>query len=526
MKNSFFLVIPPQHKDPARAKAFGGEALQQWINELPTANPGLATRLLHDLIDEFIALEIDATARLDALEMLRPSYLIIEDYLRARLIQSAFPKNDNELKIFNVLISLEKQFTIGYWIAAREVTKRAVSWFQGKTIALALQRVMHGLAQIIVSHYQLNLPVPGWIWIDLHSLYQLSVKLKRDATKVNDETTVAGSVAPGDVYRQILLLSLANPHGLMQKEVRQVYRFAEKICALLRFDPHPIKEQIRQCAIPTDEDKPPFWLEPSEETGDGELLYCDLTKLLKTLRQKEKYASDSEARFSSMHLLKSVGDKLPIELFDYLVQRWEGQKLQGAPYFTDRLSRYFAIGLNAAYDFQSALQSSQMDLEYLAETASERALSCQFERHGVLSIGSLISFRKADQPEHKRTLGMVCKIAMNKPDGKVEFEINVLTPQFFAVEYGPVQPDKDSVTQKALIYGIKDQEGEKSLLILESFMVKNGDMLRLYMNGEDFPIIVNDRKNVGLGYWQFECRRIAELPKSTTPETKKGYDFI
>jgi phage major head subunit gpT-like protein len=44
------------------------------------------------------------------------------------------------------------------------------------------------------------------------------------------------------------------------------------------------------------------------------------------------------------------------------------------------------------------------------------------------------------------------------------------------------------------------------------------------MNNENYPIALKDRKNIGLGYWQFECMRVAENRKPA--HTKKGYDFI
>jgi hypothetical protein len=49
--------------------------------------------------------------------------------------------------------------------------------------------------------------------------------------------------------------------------------------------------------------------------------------------------------------------------------------------------------------------------------------------------------------------------------------------------------------------------------------------MRMFMGPESFPIILMGRKNIGLGYWQFECRRIMEAPEQQ-PINKKGYDFI
>jgi cyclic-di-GMP-binding protein len=137
VKNSFFLVIPTQQNNPLRLKEFSIKALQQWITELPTANPGLATRLLYDFIKDCNAIEMDSQMRLDALELVRPSALVIEDYLRSRLIKTGFPKEENDKKILDVLVSIEKEFTIGYWIVLKELTRRNVSWFQGKKCSIS-----------------------------------------------------------------------------------------------------------------------------------------------------------------------------------------------------------------------------------------------------------------------------------------------------------------------------------------------------------------------------------------------------
>ena len=69
VKNSFFLVIPTQQKNSQRLIEFESKALQNWIAELPTANPGLATRLLHDLLIDFNTIEMTTQMRLDALEL-------------------------------------------------------------------------------------------------------------------------------------------------------------------------------------------------------------------------------------------------------------------------------------------------------------------------------------------------------------------------------------------------------------------------------------------------------------------------
>jgi hypothetical protein len=528
VKNSFFLVIPAQQQNPELLASYEKAVVNQWVLELPTANPSLATRLFYDFIEGINTVEMPPQQRLDVLEILRPHFLIIEDYLRSRLIRSGFPKGENEQKILDLVISIEKHFTIGYWMVVRELTRRDVGWFQGKNTALAIQRTIKGLSGIVVTCYMMFLPVPDWVWIDLHSLYKLSVSAKKDTTKVVDETNLLSKAStPEDGYKQILMLSLADPSGLMQKEIGQAYDFIGKIVHNVQIETQQVSGQDVQCIILMDEDTRPYF-DVTGNQADTAMMYLNLLKLYKVLQQKDKFSSKDEARFSSMHLLRNASEKLPVDLFDYIQQCWKGVELKGASIFSDRLGRYIAIGLNATHSLQYSLEARpDSKLEILADSFSERELACGFEKEGVLSIGSMVSFRRASEQESKRFLGIVKKITMPKQDGHIVFELAALTPQSYAVNYQNMDVESESEQHKALIYGVKTETGEKSFIIMESFMHKDGDLIRVFMNDNDFPVIMGNRKNIGLGYWQFECRQVEErqVPQRSPPK-KKGYDFI
>lgn len=533
MKNSFFLVIPEQKNDPQLLATFSDAAMAQWISELPSANPGLATRLFQEMLNEIISVGMPPAKRLSLLELLRPNFLAIEDFLRSRLIKSGFPKGEAEGKIFTLLVAMERSFTIGYWSVTRELTRREVGWLQGKSTALVLLRTIEGLSSIIISHYMMSTPIPDWIWIDLHSLYKLSVKLGKDAAKIAEQGGLFGKGRTVEgCYKQILLLSLAYPSGLMQKEFLQVYQFAEKVSDLVDIEHKPIADQDVQCSIFTDEDLAPSFsptvTEFSDKPADSSRIYLNLGKLFKLIKQADKYCSKDEARFSSLEARKNTdpNQKLSPELFDYLMQRWHGKEPQGTAFFIDRLDRYVAIGLDATHELQDlTLPGSARGLEILAETYSDRALTCTFDKEGVLSIGSLVSIRKTDALPHQRSLGLVCKILLPKQEKRLIFEVTETAAQSFSVTYQYLDAPPEDERKKALLYGIKDHDGERSFIIMESFMIKDGDILRMYMGQENFPIILMGRKNIGLGYWQFECRRIMEkqLPVQSK---KKGYDFI
>jgi hypothetical protein len=133
-----------------------------------------------------------------------------------------------------------------------------------------------------------------------------------------------------------------------------------------------------------------------------------------------------------------------------------------------------------------------------------------------------VSFRKTDVFEHRRSLGIVSKVVVEKQSGNISIGLQLLARQSWPVTY--TQTDVVDI-QKGLFYGIKEASGEKGYLLTDKFVLKNDDTIRMTLKNDELTIILGNRKNVGLGYWQFECRRLAENVKVAAP-TKKGYDFI
>ena len=528
MKNSFFLVIPPQTDNQNRLISYEKQAVIQWLEDLPAANYSLMTRLFFDFIDEFITLKIPAQQRLEVLELVRPLFLSIEDSLRTRLIKSGFPKTSNEQKILNLLIALEKNITIGYWIVTKELTKRHFSWLQSKQVTLSIQRTMKGLNSIIVTQYMMFLKIPDWIWIDLHSLYKLAVKLKKENSKVNDESHLSAQIESiDDCYKQILLLSLSNPSGLMQREVKNIYHFIERLTAYIQIEKQSTKRNKKQCLLLMDEDIAPYFVNETE-TIDESADYLNFNKLYKELNHLNitAYLSQDSARFSPMNVLVNQGKTISPHLLSYLLQCWNGYQIHGASLFQDRLDCYISIGLEATYALTHSNKASSelTEYEFITRSFSDKELSCEFQTNGMLSIGSLISFRKTKEPQNKRSLSIVKKITIPKQNNLIIFELDELTSKVYAVTYENIDRDSEEFTgqSKALLY-VKEN---KSFIIIESFAYKDDDVMRLYMNNTNFPIILGNKKNIGLGYFQFECRQIEEKVIPQKAEEKKGYDFI
>lgn len=514
MKNSFYLVIPEQNKNNEFLLSYDKASVNQWVSSLPIANPGLAAQLFYDFVKKYNATEASLQERLQVIELLRPCFFKIKRSLCSQLIGSGFPKGDDEKNVFELLVSIEQEFTLGYWLVVREITHRNIKWLQGKNSALAIQRTIKGLAGIVTSYSLMFLPVPDWVWIDLHSLYKLSVNLKKEKTKVPDETTLLGKgTSAEDSYIQVLLFSLSAPAGLMQREMHKIIDLIDAVSQFVSIEKLPVNDLNVQCVVLIDEDRKPHFNTDKNQI-EAPSIFLNLTKLLNNLSQSNKFSSKQHTRFGVTGFTKKESKKISEELLNYLRERWGGIDLKGDLLFSDRLDRYIAVGLSDTYSLLSS--NKNLKHEDLAKSFSETQLSCQFSKERALSVGSLVSYRQTTAPEHKRYLGLVNKITMPKLKGRIVFEILSLSQQIYAVNYMDMKDGLNSKIElyKALLYRVKINSTEKTYILMASGAYKNGDIVRMFMKEKYFPIMLGGGENIGQGYWQFECRRIDEEKNS------------
>ncbi|MEN8260361.1 MAG: hypothetical protein ABFS02_07215 [Pseudomonadota bacterium] len=526
MKNSFFLTIEPQKKSPKDLRSFEPAALRCWLDELPTANYGMTARALHERINQLNGIEANALFRLEALELMRPSFLMIQEYLRARISSTGFPLGEDEQKIGGLLAQITRNLSTSYWLVVRDLTQKTAGWFQNKHTALAIQRVMGGLSGVLLTYYLMALPVPNWVWLDLHSLYRLAREKKKDGFKVKDEAFHLKHTSIENTYKQILLVSLADPCGLLQKEILELYAFSEKLAGFVELESN-VSGQGARCVLLTEEDKPPMWLETDKEYDKGSTVYqVMLGKLIDHFKKHpDRVENPGVVRFGAITASEDPAELLAPEFSAYLTARWSGRPLRGDACFQDRQDRLFSIGLKATHSHLAPIDSSEAAVdEWLVESASDRSLSCAFDQPNQIFIGSLVSFRRNGAGNAQRALGTVCRIHMDKPQGAVRFEVHVLTPQVYAVGTQSVTAKDPKLYQRTLLY-VGNGQVNRTCIILESQKLKDGDVIRLLMQNDSFPIQLQHRQNVSLGYWQFECARVVQQQNSVEMP-KKGYDFV
>lgn len=495
--------------------------------ELPTANYGMTTRMFHDRVVSMNETEIEPDVLFSALEVLYPVYLTIEEFLWSRLIGKSFPLSSDEQKIAQLAESVTKDFIIGYSVVLKALMSSSVGWRFARSLPLTICRLIRGLSRILILRYLLRLPDPEWLWLDLHVLYILAEEKNIQNSKIKAGKDGA-TIYIETLYKQIIMLRLSDPWKMGHREILDIYEKLEEWTEAMDLGPgNPSSESV--AIIDVDEDRPPSLKGTKLIERDPEFRVYTL-KLDSIFRKISELIANSDRSKGRFDLVTAEGKLAGIEsvgLLEYLRQQWSGVNPSDHDLFKDRKPRLLSIGLKATHQQLNPPTNPEEKIisDWLVTVAEDCSLRCEFDQSGQLFLGSLVSLKLVDLENARRVLGVVNRIWMERVDGAVQFDIEVLSPQVLAAGIQPIQGKKDlQIYQRVLLFFTENESERKANLVLESQKLRDGNVVQLLAQEDSVKVLLENRNNVGPGYSHFECVVLAEEKKEEIP--LKGYDFL
>jgi hypothetical protein len=260
------------------------KACKAWLENLPLANVGVAQDEVLAQLEEFNRFPTGAANRLAVLEALREAVNFVQIEQAKRFSNRALPMAQAESEAFALTNELWEQMRLGYLRCLdAAMDGEAAMRAQGSLIC---QRLLAYSGLKMFHHYRAYREVPPRDWRALHQAYARAEELGLAEEPVKDYLNRdVQDTSPRIAYARAVLMALANPNELSQRQLTFLAFLLERWAAKLEVAKAPLDEGLDVPPLVADlagESCP----ERRERPGEGQLRYLDARKLAKSLRDR------------------------------------------------------------------------------------------------------------------------------------------------------------------------------------------------------------------------------------------------
>ncbi|MES9903555.1 MAG: hypothetical protein ABW168_12890 [Sedimenticola sp.] len=232
--------LPQRKQADAGSEVFLPKSFKFWIETLPAGDMKLMAQELHHQLKVMNQYEMPAAGRLENLELMLPPLLLVLDDLSGHPIPVPFPEDKRGRFAYRLDMSLFVLVIQAYKIILEEYHHES---FAGHLIHrskrnIAIHRVVYFLGRTLLHAFEYYQPAPDSLWLELHGLYHYAVSNHLDKTELdNEDHLLVDNLTVSDLYKQSVLLALADPYQLKQGEVSHVYVALKQWAKCCRIEP-------------------------------------------------------------------------------------------------------------------------------------------------------------------------------------------------------------------------------------------------------------------------------------------------
>lgn len=207
--------------------------LREWVDALPMINVGETSRQVFQTLQEVARLDIDAAAKLELMEILRPVVHTLCKALAKHYLGQSVMLPERATKVATLAQSMQTHLSIGYKQVALSLLERVGAGRRDpetmRQAAQAFHRAISELTDNLLRATQLYLNTPARLWLELHSLYLCSAQAQLGAIPVADPVLnrEAQASTVENAYVRALLLATCKPNKLRQSEIAQIHQLGE-----------------------------------------------------------------------------------------------------------------------------------------------------------------------------------------------------------------------------------------------------------------------------------------------------------
>lgn len=324
------LNIPALQEHPVFIAETRPQRILQLLQEINSQEPAdIATHLRNEL-ETLNRQKVSLNQRTQALDCYRSLIISVTTALSADYINSTLPLEDKAKSAATACGALWLELGYGYKLVLIDLQNQLIKLRTDKSSTLAIQRAMHAIAEYALVHYQTYLTPPSHVWSDLHQLYFCAAKLgilysniPADATPTQAKNYTHLLTSIEDIYKHTLLVSLAQPHHLIQQDISAVADYlahniqAARVTAIetLENSSGAFIINLTSDATPT-----PYSKLKSEPNPDADLLLHTIDLIRAIHEDLNKLQNHSVPANGSINANANHNDY--IQLLSYLITNW------------------------------------------------------------------------------------------------------------------------------------------------------------------------------------------------------------
>ena len=270
---AFVADAAPDFIDAASAKA--------WLDNVPLANVAAAQQQLLAQLQEFNRYDTRAISRLATLEATREAVQFVQIEQARRFTNRALPMAEAESTVFDDTLALWDAMHLGYRHCLRAVIADEPG--MRAQAGLVCQRALAYTGLKMFHHHRAYRQVPAREWRALHEGYAHAEELGAADDAVKDYLNRdVNDTSPRIAYMRALLLGMANPNELSQRQLTFVAFLLERWAEKVEISTAPPEENMPSLIADLESDRCP----EREGPEAAEARYLDVKRLAKSLRNR------------------------------------------------------------------------------------------------------------------------------------------------------------------------------------------------------------------------------------------------
>ncbi len=285
-----FLTLPDFDPKLARSVETNPQQLRQWLIALPVGNVQEAGRMLLDALSTLNRIKLEPEERVKLLQEYQNSLDMLTGAFESAYASPGLPMKESARQAAQLALNLWCEIALGWKLALMDKVEKKFTFFtSSKMLPVLLQAVMYSFWRVYQVCSRLFQPMPSGMWAEIHQVFRYAAENRFLDERKTDNPKEKSARPLATLYKQILLLALADPQRFSGAELDKIIEIIDGYAMYAHFQPvSKLNSSAGFFLVELELDQPPHFVgNRSLEQLPGQSILIDTIELAKKLHKAE-----------------------------------------------------------------------------------------------------------------------------------------------------------------------------------------------------------------------------------------------